>query len=207
MAVNNKESPITGQPQVTKELTFAAQFDRHRGSCYTCCFLMCCPPLFGCLFCGICGISRVHSQKFEFQGGYLRFTYNNCLTQEDRLIPLDRIQGVNIHRDLIARCCCTSTIEIETAARGEIEALLISPRDPEALRRDLMALRDENSVSTDGLGNAKNHGHVDSAPVASNNAKTAIPIAAITGQESHFPGAQSVLITYPTHQPEALNKY
>lgn len=43
-----------------------------------------------------------------------------------------------------------------------------------------MALRDENSASTDGLGNAKNHAHVASAPVATNNAEI-IPIAAITG--------------------------
>ena len=132
-------------------------FDTLNGFCFV---WMCLPPIWG-WFIPPCAYSRVSTQKLYFDGNNrLHYKYDCCLIKTDKLIPLDRIQDINISSNVFSRCCCVSLVEIQTAGSGGNgpEALIIAPKNPERLRELIMTKRDEAAgtgySSHDGVGGA-----------------------------------------------------
>lgn len=74
-----------------------------------------------------------------------RLNYKNdyWLQSNDKMVPLDRIQDVNIEQDCVERLCGISNVTIQTAAGGKKpEITLIAPRDPQAVRDSIIMIRD-----------------------------------------------------------------
>lgn len=101
-----------------------------------------------------CMYMRMTSQEVEFVGNRLHFRYDCCLSKEDKLIPLDRIQDANIRADCCSRLCGVSILTIQTAGGlPSPELVIIAPRDVDGLRSMIMDRRDrlvENGVPSDG---------------------------------------------------------
>jgi membrane protein YdbS with pleckstrin-like domain len=108
-----------------------------------CAYLACCVGIWtGCLITP-CLYCRLTSQEISFEGNRLHFKYDSCLVKEDKLIPLDRIQDANISQNLCSRLCNVSFLNIQTANGSEVpEAVIIAPRDAQALRSMIMDRRD-----------------------------------------------------------------
>ena len=114
-----------------------------------------------------CMYLRMTSQEVEFVGNRLHFRYDCCLTKEDKLIPLDRIQDANIRADCCSRLCGVSLLTIQTAGGLPApELVIIAPRDVYGLRSMIMDRRDqlvENGVSSGVDGGTTNHVHTGGA--------------------------------------------
>ncbi|KAJ3332731.1 hypothetical protein HDU76_013278 [Blyttiomyces sp. JEL0837] len=78
----------------------------------------------------------VDDQRVHYKKGWIN--------KSDKLIPLDRVQDINIGRGCCARMFNVATIEIQTAGSGSAapEAVLIAPKDAEEVRKIIMEKRD-----------------------------------------------------------------
>jgi hypothetical protein len=113
------------QPQISPQYsddTIDVQFDNKSGENYTCCLMacrigftgigfLCCPcmPYWSKkIFAG--QSCKIDSHRINYKSGWIN--------KEDKLIPLDRIQDVNIVGDFVMRCFNLQVIRIETAGSG-----------------------------------------------------------------------------------------
>jgi putative membrane protein len=91
---------------------------------------------------------------FEVSGGELRVR-SGVLERKERLVPLERIQAVDVHESLLQRLCRVVGVRIETAAGGsaaadvKIEAL--TRDDAEQLRRRLGVLARSPAAGAAGV--------------------------------------------------------
>ncbi|KAJ3323055.1 hypothetical protein HDV06_002501 [Boothiomyces sp. JEL0866] len=130
---------------------YKVQFDTKKGSSYLCCSGSCllCTTVIGipCIpCCPLFSKWSVESQDCTVEEHRIHFK-NGWFNKEDKLIPLDRIQDVNIGRNFIQRIFGVAQIDIQTAGNSGAnqtgaEASLIAPLDPEGVRREIMSRRD-----------------------------------------------------------------
>ena len=78
-------------------------------------FLWCCTPPIYALICPCCAYARMSTQEVFIDGNRLHFKYDCLVIKEDKLIPLDRIQDINIETNICARICGVSLVNIQTA--------------------------------------------------------------------------------------------
>jgi membrane protein YdbS with pleckstrin-like domain len=137
-------------PLKEEEMEFRVEFDEQKGTWYQtwCCQGVCCTMLCGlqllCLPCTWYFYKKTSSSQtciitdksVKFKSGWLNVN--------DKNIPLDRIQDINVYSGLLARMMGTSVIKIETAggSEGATEAILVSPIDAERVRDVIMIKRD-----------------------------------------------------------------
>lgn len=81
----------------------------------------------------------VDDRRVHFKGGYWN--------QFDRVVPLDRIQDLNISQDWVQNLCGTNIVSIYTAGTGGGEAgtaelTLVGPQNPKEVRGVILAKRD-----------------------------------------------------------------
>lgn len=80
----------------------------------------------------------VDDKRIHFTGGY----WNKF----DRVVPLDRIQDLNVSQDWIQNLCGTHVISIQTAGAGggdgQAELTLVGPKNPQDVRGVFLARRD-----------------------------------------------------------------
>ncbi|KAJ3127682.1 hypothetical protein HK100_009600 [Physocladia obscura] len=78
----------------------------------------------------------IDDHRIHFKRGWLN--------KEDKLIPLDRVQDVNVKQGLLSRILGVYHLDIQTAGAGGAgaEATLIAVKDFEATRRIIISKRD-----------------------------------------------------------------
>ncbi len=82
---------------------------------------------------------RVDDRRVYFKGGYWN--------QFDRVVPLDRIQDLNVSQDWVQNLCGTNVISIQTAGAGggesgQAELTLVGPKNPKEVRSVILSKRD-----------------------------------------------------------------
>jgi membrane protein YdbS with pleckstrin-like domain len=130
-----------------------------------CCFLSCIAGPYT-LLASPCMYLRMTTQEVRFEGNRLHFSYDCLFTKEDKLIPLDRIQDANIEANCCARCCGISVLNIQTANGSPApEAIIVAPRDANALRSMIMDRRDQLVHNNGGIVSTGIDGVMKTSPV------------------------------------------
>lgn len=80
---------------------------------------------------GATALVRYFTYSFAIHNGVL-LVRQGLVTKQARTIPLDRIQNINIKRDLIHRLLGLADLEIETAAGAKAEAVLSAVTEEQA---------------------------------------------------------------------------
>ncbi len=86
------------------------------------------------------GVIKYVSFRYSVRDGAL-FIRSGILQKQDRTIPLERIQNINLKQDLVHRLLGVADVRIETASGGDAEAVLsvLSMADAIAIREALTA--------------------------------------------------------------------
>ncbi|KAJ3253026.1 hypothetical protein HK103_001036, partial [Boothiomyces macroporosus] len=131
---------------------YKVSFDTKKGSSFLCCTYSCIGVFSGIgLACLPCFPSfakwTIESQDCTVDEKRIHFKVG-WFNKEDKLIPLDRIQDVNIIQGFTHRMFGVSQIDIQTAGNSGqnstgAEASLIAPIDPHVVRREIMERRDK----------------------------------------------------------------
>ena len=116
---------------MTTNRTTDVEFELGKGTCYlwTCWSL----ASYGvCLPFGYCFASKLmSSQQVFLDDKRLNYKSDCWCVRTDRMVPLERIQDVNITQNCIARCCDVHNISIQTAGGTETaEVTIIAPKNP-----------------------------------------------------------------------------
>jgi hypothetical protein len=103
-----------------------------------------------CLPVGYCFAAKfMSSQQLLLDDKRINYKSDCWLVRTDKMVPLERIQDVNITQDCFGRCCSISNIAIQTAGGGnKAEITIIAPKNPQQLRDRIMATRDAFVVSS-----------------------------------------------------------
>ncbi|MGE3595184.1 MAG: PH domain-containing protein [Dehalococcoidia bacterium] len=129
--------------------------------------------------------------RYEVSGGELRVT-SGLFARQERLVPLERIQAVDISENLLQRLFGVVGVKIETAAGGSSasEVSLAALRRPDAIAlRDRLAVA-RPAVATDAELAAAREGAGAAAPSAGGSHL----IRAITPMEVVIAGATSARV-------------
>ncbi|KAI8903740.1 hypothetical protein EDD86DRAFT_214127 [Gorgonomyces haynaldii] len=130
---------------------FNVEFDIDRGTSYLstvyCCVNLSTVIGILCMPCApYCGKKVMVNQSCTIDDKRIHVK-SGWINKEDKLIPLDRVQDVNVQADCCMRCFGVSAIAIQTAGAGNpgqaAEATLIAPKDPLKVRSILMEKRDK----------------------------------------------------------------
>ena len=118
------------------------EYDVLGGFCYLWCLWS--SVSFGAMTpCICCPYHFMNSQQVVLEESRIRYKADSYLVNQDKLIPLDRIQDVNINENCMQRCCGISEIQIQTAGGGKApEVIIIAPKNAHQLRDNIMASRD-----------------------------------------------------------------
>ena len=129
------------------------EFDACGGTCYL--YTVWCLLTRGITIPCVCfPYKYITSQEVTFSDGKLVFSYDWWIFRQERTIPLDRIQDVDINENFLERCCAIAEISVKTASGGRKSAVsIIAPRNPIHVRNRIMAERD-----------AFIHGHASPVP-------------------------------------------
>ncbi|KAI8895272.1 bacterial PH domain-containing protein [Globomyces pollinis-pini] len=150
------------------------EFNVSGGTNYLCgiySFTMCCSIVaIPCLPCvGICAGQTMKNQECTVDDKRIHYK-SGWLNKEDKYIPLDRVQDLNIRRGWLARIIGVASIDIQTAgaggAEGRAEATLIAPTDPDAVRDLIVRKRDQLVL---GIHPAVKGGGIDSVSQPTSN--------------------------------------
>jgi hypothetical protein len=119
------------------------EFEECSGTCY-CWTLMSLASYGLCLPFGYCVASKfMGSQQVHIDDKRINYKSDCWFVRTDKMVPLERIQDVNITQDCIARACGISNISIQTAGGGDkAEVTIVAPKNPQQLRDRIMATRD-----------------------------------------------------------------
>ncbi|KAJ3323051.1 hypothetical protein HDV06_002497 [Boothiomyces sp. JEL0866] len=148
-------------PEANRPNNYKVSFDQEKGSSYLCCQYSC----ISCLSCiGILCLPcspwfskwTMNSQDCTIDDNRIHFK-TGWFNKEDKLIPLDRIQDVNIIQGYVHRLFGVSQLDIQTAgnsgqAQNGAEARLIAPLDPEQVRKEIMDRRDRVVLGSTSSG-------------------------------------------------------
>ncbi|KAJ2993124.1 hypothetical protein HDV02_002634 [Globomyces sp. JEL0801] len=92
-------------------------------------------------------ICSVDDKRIHYKSGWIN--------KEDKYIPLDRVQDINIQRGLFARMMGVANIAIQTAGagngEGRAEATLIAPTNPDLVRDLIVMKRDQLVLGGNGM--------------------------------------------------------
>ncbi len=144
--------------------THEVEFDIQNGFGYLlCCFATVSYGLG--ITCCYCAYKQVSSQELNLENNRVHYKSDCCLYRQDKMVPLDRIQDVNIVENCCHRLWGVADIQIQTAGGGEKpEITIIAPKDPKKVRDHIMAARDafvhtgaaSEGISSPLLGNVIN---------------------------------------------------
>ena len=85
----------------------------------------------------------MQSQQVILDDRRLNYKDDCWCCRSDKMVPLDRIQDVNIQENCIHRCCGVANVTIQTAGGGERpEIVVTAPKNPQFLRDRIMIKRD-----------------------------------------------------------------
>lgn len=138
--------PITNDASLSNNRLLTGtpvEYDELGGFCYLWCLWS--SVSFGAFTpCICCPYHFMKTQSVTLDDSKIRYKSDSYLMNEDKLIPLDRIQDININENCMQRCCCITEIQIQTAGGGNIpEVRIIAPKNAQALRDEIMRCRDE----------------------------------------------------------------
>jgi hypothetical protein len=109
-----------------------------------CCYLWCLfstSVILAPFFC--CPYNMMKTQRVSLDDLYLRHQFDSFLLKVDKMVPLDRIQDVNINENCCERCCCVTEIQVQTAGGGKSpEIVIFAPKQPKEMRDRIMRARD-----------------------------------------------------------------
>ncbi len=152
---------------------YNVEFEIEKGTCY----LWCC---WGTVSYGLgffcCCVARklMTSQQVIFEDKRLNYKSDCWLMREDKMVPYDRIQDVNITENCIQRCCGVHDVSIQTAGGGQVpEVIIKSPKNPKDLRDQIIAHRDAivHNQQTSGGGRDDGTGVSSMSPLIPGNKK------------------------------------
>lgn len=150
MSKNNALHSVTPMSNQTFQETFDVEFDP-AGENFMCCglcFDFCCSCIgILCVPCTPCFAAKIwQGQSCKVDRARINYK-SGWLNKNDKTIPLDRIQDININQTWVMRCFGISNVNLETAGSGNPdgapEAVLIAVKDPLSLRNELIHRRDE----------------------------------------------------------------
>lgn len=97
-------------------------------------------------------IILVRTYRFWIDGGSLHIR-SGLIFHNRRVIPLDRVQNINLKRDWIHQLLKLAEVQVETAGGAGAEATLssLSVEQAELFRRQLLGLRQEGTDQAAGL--------------------------------------------------------
>lgn len=131
---------------------FHVEFDYETGYNYACCLVATASAIVTgglALFCFPCidklVRKEVTSQQCVVTDNRVVFK-SGWLNRSTRFIPLDRVQDVNVHENIVQRHFGATAVEIQTAgvSLGHMpEAYLLAPRDATAVRKAILSRRDQ----------------------------------------------------------------
>lgn len=118
------------------------EIDVQNGSCYVWCWWL---LLSRCtlLPCYCFAYKLVSSQEISFVNDKLNYKYDCYCCKEDKMVPLDRIQDININENFCHRLWGVSEVVIQTATgSNKPEITITAPKHAHKLRDVLIARRD-----------------------------------------------------------------
>jgi membrane protein YdbS with pleckstrin-like domain len=81
------------------------------------------------------------------------------ISRDDKMIPLDRIQDLNITQDCCSRLCGVFSLQIQTAGNSNpkagAEAHLYAVKEPIAVRNEIMTRRDRLVIGVEWVCRTK----------------------------------------------------
>jgi membrane protein YdbS with pleckstrin-like domain len=117
-----------------------SEFMVGEGFCYLWCLLAInpvCIPFFCCPY------QWMKTQRVTLDQRYIRFQADSYLVKVDKMVPLDRIQDVDLNENCMQRCCGIAQLDIQTAGGGKRpEITIFAPKQPKELRDRIMQARD-----------------------------------------------------------------
>lgn len=144
------------QPRINDDSIF--QYDIEMGACY----LWCCWSLISqglCIPCYCFARKYMNSQEVRIENNKIHYKSDCWVCREDKMVPLDRIQDINIGQNCCQRMFGITDISIQTAGGGERpEIVITAAKNPVMVRDAIMAKRDAHagiSNGTDGVSSDK----------------------------------------------------
>ena len=133
-----KKSPV--QQQIDR--SYQVEFDVQNGSCALCCCTGLVSYGFGFL-CYPVMRKQVSSQEVIFEDRRMNYKSDCWFVRQDKMVPYDRIQDVNVTENCCERCWGVHSVSIQTAGGGPApEITMIAPKNPKELRDHIIAKRD-----------------------------------------------------------------
>lgn len=129
------------QQSLIADNSYTVEYDIEAGTCY----LWCCWSLSSyCLgiVCYPCARKLMTSQQLRFEDRRLNYKFDSWIFRGDKMVPYDRIQDVDITENCVQRCFGVHSVTVQTAGSGPPEVIIIAPKNPAALRDQIIAHRD-----------------------------------------------------------------